>query len=81
MKKPLVSIPEEYPNLDMIGNVRADSVLYDLPSERTGRKGRPTGHQATDIFAGFVKAVENSIKSQRILRALKQLIYRQGYHL
>ena len=41
MKKPLVSIPEEYPNLDMIGNVRADSVLYDLPPERTGRKGRP----------------------------------------
>ena len=44
MKKPLVSIPEEYPNLDMIGNVRADSVLYDLPPERTGRKGRPAGH-------------------------------------
>ena len=44
MKKPLVSIPEEYPNLDMIGNVWADSVLYDLPPERTGRKGRPAGH-------------------------------------
>ena len=162
MKKPLVSIPEEYPNLDMIGNVRADSVLYDLPPERTGRKGRPAGHGKqlsieTDFifsdkkidgyfiavrpvvtnlfgnrsgiermvnliniaycamkilpyqdkkfskykgcsvqefrfalseemrqqifFAGFVKTVENGIKSQRILRALKQLIYRQGYHL
>ena len=44
MKKPLVSIPEEYPNLDMIGNVRADSILYNLPPERTGRKGRPAGH-------------------------------------
>ena len=44
MKKPLVSIPEEYPNLDIIGNVRADSILYNLPPERTGRKGRPTGH-------------------------------------
>lgn len=44
MKKPLLSIPEEYPNLDIIGNVRADSVLYDLPPERTGRKGRPAGH-------------------------------------
>ena len=33
------------------------------------------------FFAGFVKTAENSIKSQRILRALKQLIYRQGYHL
>ena len=40
MKKPLVSIPEEYPNLDMIGNVRADSVLYDLLPARTGRKDR-----------------------------------------
>ena len=33
------------------------------------------------FFAGFVKTVENGIKSQRIIRALKQLIYRQGYHL
>ena len=33
------------------------------------------------FLAGFVKTVENGIKSQRILRALKQLIYRQGYHL
>ena len=44
MKKPLVSISEEYPNLDMIRTVRADSALYDLPPERTGRKGRPAGH-------------------------------------
>ena len=28
----------------MIGNVRADSILYNLPPERTGRKGRPAGH-------------------------------------
>lgn len=33
------------------------------------------------FFSGFVKIVENGIKSQRIIRALKQLIYRQGYHL
>lgn len=38
MKKPLVSISEEYPNLDMIGNVRADSVLYDLPPAGHGRQ-------------------------------------------
>ena len=33
------------------------------------------------FFAGFVKTVENGIKPQRIIRALKHLIYRQGYHL
>ena len=33
------------------------------------------------FFTGFVKTVENGIKSQRILRVLKQLIYHQGYHL
>ena len=33
------------------------------------------------FFAGFVKTVENGIKSRHILRVLKQLIYRQGYHL
>ena len=33
------------------------------------------------FFAGFVKTAENSIKSRHILRVLKQLIYRQGYHL
>ena len=33
------------------------------------------------FFSGFVKTVENGIKSRHILRVLKQLIYRQGYHL
>ena len=32
--------PEEYPNLDIIGNVWADSVLYELLPTRTGRKDR-----------------------------------------
>ena len=40
MKNPLVSLPEEYPNLDIIGNIWADSVLYDLLPARTGRKDR-----------------------------------------
>lgn len=29
-KQNLVSIVEEYPNLNLIGNARADSVIYDL---------------------------------------------------
>ena len=43
-KQNLVSIVEEYPNLDLIGNARIDSVMYDLAPERTGRRGRPAKH-------------------------------------
>ncbi len=39
-----VSIVEEYPNLDLIGNARADSVIYDLAPAPTGRRGRPAKH-------------------------------------
>lgn len=44
VKKNLVSIIEEYQNLDLIGNARSDSVIYDLAPERTGRRGRPAKH-------------------------------------
>lgn len=44
VKKNLVSIVEEYQNLDLIGNARSDSVIYDLAPERTGRRGRPAKH-------------------------------------
>ena len=43
-KKNLVSIIDEYPNLDLIGNARIDSVMYDLAPARTGRRGRPAKH-------------------------------------
>ena len=43
-KQNLVSIVDEYPNLDLIGNARADSVMYDLEPARTGRRGRPAKH-------------------------------------
>ena len=32
---------DEYPNLDIICNVRVDTALYDLPPAKTGKKGRP----------------------------------------
>lgn len=35
VKKNLVSIVDEYENLDLIGNARSDSVIYDLPPQRT----------------------------------------------
>ena len=43
-KQNLVSIVKEYPNLDLIGNARADSVIYDLAPAPTGRKDRPAKH-------------------------------------
>ena len=44
VKKNLVSIVDEYENLDLIGNARSDSVIYDLPPQRTGKRGRPALH-------------------------------------
>ena len=44
VKKNLVSIVDKYENLDLIGNARSDSVIYDLPPQRTGKKGRPASH-------------------------------------
>ncbi|MFR2755426.1 MAG: hypothetical protein ACLTC0_07530 [Eisenbergiella massiliensis] len=44
MKKNLVSIVDEYPNLNLIGNARCDSILYDLSKAPTGRRGRPAKH-------------------------------------
>ena len=43
-EKSLVSVVDEYPNLDLIGNARSDSVIYDLAPAPTGRKGRPAKH-------------------------------------
>ena len=40
-KKNLVRIVDEYSNLDVVCNARLDSVMYDLPPEPTGKRGRP----------------------------------------
>jgi hypothetical protein len=40
-QKKITQLPEEFENLDIICNVRSDTVLYELPPERTGKKGRP----------------------------------------
>ena len=39
--KDLVSIVDEYPNLDVSCNARYDSVMCDLVPEPTGKRGRP----------------------------------------
>ena len=43
-KQNLVSIVDEYPNLDLVGNARIDSVMYDPAPARTSRRGRPAKH-------------------------------------
>ena len=43
-KQNLVCIVNEYPNLDLIGNARIDSVMYDLAPAHTGHRGRPAKH-------------------------------------
>lgn len=40
-KKEVAGLVTEFPNLDMVCNVRCDSVLYDLPPARTKKRGRP----------------------------------------
>ena len=35
---------DEYENLGLIGNARSDSVIYGLPPQRTGKRGRPALH-------------------------------------
>ncbi len=44
VKKNLVSVVDEYENLGLIGNARSDSVIYDLPPQPTGKRGRPATH-------------------------------------
>lgn len=43
-KKDLACVVDEYANLDIICNVRYDSVLYDLTPQPTGKRGRPAKH-------------------------------------
>ena len=37
----VAGLVDEYHNLDIICNARIDTVMYDLPPERTGKRGRP----------------------------------------
>ena len=59
VKKDLACIVDEYENLDLIGNARSDSVIYDLPPAPTGRKGRPAKHgRRLSIYEDFVLSAE-----------------------
>lgn len=43
-KKPVTGLVNDFQNLEMICCARLDTVLYDLPGERTGKRGRPRIH-------------------------------------
>ena len=59
VKQNLVSVIEEYENLDLIGNARADSVIYDLAPQPTGKKGRPAKHgRRLSIDSDFILSAE-----------------------
>ena len=40
-KAEVASLVEQFENLEMVCNVRADTVLYGLPPAKTGKRGRP----------------------------------------
>lgn len=40
-KKPVTGLVEEFENLEMLCAAWSDMVPYDLPGERTGKRGRP----------------------------------------
>lgn len=40
-KAEVTALVEQFDNLEMVCNVRADTVLYGLPPAKTGKKGRP----------------------------------------
>ena len=59
VKKDLAAIVDDYENLDLIGNARSDSLLYDLPPAPTGRKGRPPKHgRRLSIYEDFTLSAE-----------------------
>ena len=40
-KSSMACLVDEFHNLDIVCNARCDSVIYDLPPARTGKRGRP----------------------------------------
>ena len=59
VKQNPVSVIEEYENPDLIGNARADSVIYDLAPQPTCKKGRPAKHgRRLSIDSDFILSAE-----------------------
>ena len=78
-KKDLVCLADEYENLDIICNARYDSVIYDLPQDSTGKRGRPakrgnrlsltedfslSAEKIGDYYVGVRKVLTNIFKDR-----------------
>ncbi|MBF8984909.1 transposase [Lutibacter sp. B2] len=69
---------KEYDNLDLIGAVRWDTAIYDLPPESTGKRGRPRkkGAKLNIKEFTFVDAGEYGIATKKVMTNLfKKPIY------
>ena len=90
-KQNLVSIVDEYPNLDLINiSYCAMKILpyqnehfseYRTKSVQEFHFELSQGIRSQIFFATFVKNIETHIKSNAMTKALKQLIHQQVYHL
>ena len=59
VERNLMSVVGEYENLDLAGNARADSVIYDPAPLSMGRKGRPAKHgRRLSIDSDFTLSAE-----------------------
>ena len=52
-KQNLVCIVNEYPNLDLIGNARIDSVMYDLAPAHTRSEERRVGKECRSRWSPY----------------------------
>ena len=81
-KKELLRLADAYAALDIICNARSDSVIYDFPPERTGKRGRPakhgkklsiyedfllSGEKTGDYFTGFRRVLTNIFEERTVL--------------
>lgn len=76
----ILTLVNEFPQLDMICNVRCDTALYDLPAPRTGKRGRPqirgervklqsiqlTKSEGSKYYLGSRKVITNLWKGQPV---------------
>lgn len=73
-KKPVTGLVSEFENLEMICCARSDTVLYDLPGERTGRRGRPRIHgdrlELTDIHLKKPEGAPYYMGSRKVITNL-----------
>ncbi len=79
-KGTILDLPKQFDNLTLICNVRGDTVLYDLPPAKTGKRGRPRQHGEkltlddftlfdvpdTDYCAGYRQVMTNLFDKEQV---------------